>query len=152
VGPAQRIGDLAAALGRASGVGVRAVVSEEADTIAIEISSDDPAFLWGEQGEVFDALEHVIRRLAVRFAEGRRIVIRDQAHRERRDAALRERARAVAAAVRRDGRTQEMRDLNSYERRVIHLALEGEAGVRTRSVGSGEGRTLLVESAEADGA
>jgi spoIIIJ-associated protein len=147
-----RLSTLANALGRAADVGTRVALTEDAETLTIQVSTEEPAFLWGKQGEVFEALEHVIRKVAVRHAQGRRIVIRDDAHRERRDAALREHAREAAAGVRGDGLTRELRNLNSYERRVIHLALEGEAGVRTRSVGSGDERTLLVEPAERDAA
>lgn len=145
-----QLSNLANTLGRAAQVGTHIVPTESAEALMIQVSAEDPVFLWGQEGEVFEALEHVIRRVAARHADGRRIVVRDDDHRERRDAALRQRAREIAAVVREDRRTREMKNLNSYERRVIHLTLEEEAGVRTRSVGEGDARTLLVEPVESD--
>ena len=37
--------------------------------------------------------------------------------------------------------------LNSYERRVVHMALAGEPGIRTSSVGEGAERRLTVAPA-----
>jgi spoIIIJ-associated protein len=141
------LGGLTAALGRAAGVEARFALTEDDEALTVRISTSDNGFLWGSGGEVFEALEHIVHRVAARFAGGRRVAVRDDAYRDRRDAALRCQAQEAAAEVRRDGQPRELRKLNSYERRVIHVALEGEEGVRTRSVGSGEQRVLLVEPA-----
>ncbi len=142
--------DLAAALGRASGVDVRFALDEGAETLNVRLSTSDRELLWGSGGEVFEALEHVVHRVAARFGGGRRVAVRDAEYRERRDAALRQRAQEAANDVRRDGQPRELKKLNSYERRVIHMALEGEGDIRTRSVGSGPERVLLVEPAGSD--
>ena len=64
--------------------------------------------------------------------------------RERRDQALVEEARRLAAAVRADGQPREMEPQNAYERRVVHVALQGEPGVTTFSVGEGSARRVTV--------
>jgi predicted RNA-binding protein Jag len=49
--------------------------------------------------------------------------------------------------VRADGVARTTDPLNSYERRVIHVALSTEEGVVTFSVGEGSGRRVTVAPA-----
>jgi spoIIIJ-associated protein len=67
--------------------------------------------------------------------------------RERRDEALAASARRLAAEVRKDGRPRTMPPLNSYERRVVHVALQAEPGVATQSAGEGAARRLTIAPA-----
>ena len=67
--------------------------------------------------------------------------------RERRDEALAEEARRVAAEVRADGQPRTMEPQNAYERRVVHVALQDEPGIVTYSVGQGAGRRVTVAPA-----
>jgi hypothetical protein len=46
--------------------------------------------------------------------------------------------------VKRTGRSITVASKTSQERRVIHLTLDGQPGIATRSVGSGEKRRLIV--------
>jgi spoIIIJ-associated protein len=45
-----------------------------------------------------------------------------------------------------------MEPLNAYERRLVHVALQGEPGITTYSVGEGAGRRVTVAPADADAA
>jgi predicted RNA-binding protein Jag len=96
--------------------------------------------------EVLRALEHILRRAAGVHGPAE-LHVRSEAFRAQRDEALRRTALDAAAEVRRDGTPRTVDCRNSYERRIVHMALAGEAGVRTRSEGEGEARRLLVETA-----
>ena len=50
--------------------------------------------------------------------------------------------------VRGDGRPRESRPLNAYERRIIHVAISEEPGLRTFSVGEGADRRVTVAPAD----
>jgi spoIIIJ-associated protein len=74
-------------------------------------------------------------------------VVECAGYREERDAWLAGRARELAAEVLREGRAHEMEPLNAYERRIVHIALSDQPGVRSVSVGSGSDRRLTIAPA-----
>ena len=74
--------------------------------------------------------------------------VRCEGFRERRDLAIGEEARALAAEVRRSGEPRTLEPMNAYERRIVHVALQDEADVRTFSVGEGAERRVTIARAE----
>jgi len=78
----------------------------------------------------------------------RRFAVECDGFRASRDTALIERAKELAEAVRKDGQPRETEPLNSYERRLVHMAIEELAGLRTFSVGEGADRRVTIAVAE----
>jgi spoIIIJ-associated protein len=58
-------------------------------------------------------------------------------------------AEAAADRVRRTGIAYRFNPMTSRERRIIHMALRGEAGVRTESEGAGPQRRVVIHPAQA---
>jgi len=96
----------------------------------------------GAEGLV--ALDHILQRAFAHEVQPRRLVLECEGFREARDAALGARAKELADAVLADGRPRETEPLNSYERRLVHVALAEMPGVRTFSVGEGPDRRVTV--------
>ena len=108
--------------------------------------------LLGDEAAGLRALEHLLQRIWGRGDEPRRLRVDCAGYRERRDEALRVQAHALAVAVRQDGVARTTDPLNAYERRVIHVTLDAESGVRTYSVGEGRDRRVTVAPAAPDSA
>jgi predicted RNA-binding protein Jag len=145
---ARRLAEIGRALTRASGWDVSLEAEEDNGDVIVEVETREPPDIpWGEEGEVFRALEHLLQRVSAQLGCGR-VRIRCKSYRAQRDARLRSLALETAKAVRLDGISRAVACLNSYERRVVHVALAGEQGVRSRSEGAGETRVLRVEAAE----
>ncbi len=64
--------------------------------------------------------------------------------RERRAEELKLRAIELATQVKEDGKTQAIPALNPSERRVVHMILQEDKGVRSRSVGEGLFKKVLI--------
>jgi spoIIIJ-associated protein len=143
----ETIAGLVAELGRAAGLELSAQFEEkDAETLVVRLSG--PAeFLLAEEGERLQALEHLFQRIAADRI-GPRVVVDAEGYRAARELRITERARALAAEVRSSGSPRETGPLNSYERRLVHVALADEAGVRTFSVGEGAGRRVTIAPAE----
>ena len=62
----------------------------------------------------------------------------------RQDSRLQELARALADKVRATGRSQSTRPLSAYQRRVIHLTLQDDPDVQTRSSGEGPLKRVVI--------
>jgi spoIIIJ-associated protein len=64
--------------------------------------------------------------------------------REKRQDELQDLARELAALVKVDGKTQVIPSLNPSERRVVHMALQDDKEIRSRSVGDGLFKKVLI--------
>jgi len=64
--------------------------------------------------------------------------------REKRQDELEDQARELAALVKEDGKTQTIPSLNPSERRVVHMALQDDKEIRSRSVGDGLFKKILI--------
>ncbi len=142
--PAEAIRALVLHWARAADSELQVDVVEGRDAVDVEIEGSGTTALFDPQGETLAALEHVIERVYGRSFAPRRIRVRCAGYREYRDAALRERALELAREVLESGEARTTEPLNSYERRVIHVAVEALDGVETYSVGEGSGRRVTI--------
>ena len=134
-------------LAEAGHLDVRVEVEEAEEATIVRLHGADREFFFGGdgRGEVLRSLEHILQRM---FGTHMRPLRLDcEGFRERRERALVDEARRLAGAVRGDGRPRTMEPLNAYERRLVHVALQGEAGITTYSVGEGPGRRITVAPA-----
>ena len=122
---------------------VRLVSAPEGPELCID--GDTSGLLIGRRGQTLDALEYVINRVASRDAgETAHLVVDSQGYRARRREALRDLARRLAERARKRGAAVPMNPMSPRDRRVVHLALQDDASVETRSAGKGHFRKLLI--------
>jgi len=113
-------------------------IGELEGNILIEISSDDSGILIGKHGRTLDALQFMVNLIVEpRFRKNQRIMLDIESYRERRQQSLTRLAKGVASRVARMGRSVALNYMNPYERRIVHLALENDERVFTRSDGNG---------------
>lgn len=101
--------------------------------------------LAGPDGKVLDSLQYVLRKVVSRKVEERlRISINVGSFREKRLEDLKAKAAELAALVKADGKTQVLPGLNPSERRVIHMFFQDDKEIRSRSVGEGLFKKILI--------
>jgi spoIIIJ-associated protein len=111
----------------------------------INLSGDDIPLLLSENGEMLDAFEVLLFQIYGRdFERTQRFICDADGFRQSRKAELQAMARFAAQTVRKNGRPFTFGQLNSTERRVIHLTLQTEEDLATESVGDGRDRRLQV--------
>ena len=131
------------AVAEASGEALDVAFEDGDETLVMRVSGPGEGLLLERGGLALRALEHLLQR-AVSRDEPRRLQLTSERFRGERDAYLRERARQLADAVRADGVPRETEPLNSYDRRIVHLAIQDEAKVRSFSVGEGTARRVTI--------
>jgi spoIIIJ-associated protein len=136
-----QIAALGQRLSELTGLEIAIVVEEKDGRFEVKVEGAGVAAFLADEG-VQPALEHVLRRWAERG--GQDLALAGAGQRDRRDEALRERALQLAEAVRVDGQPRRLEGLNSYERRIVHVALQDAPGVETFSVGEGAGRRVVI--------
>jgi spoIIIJ-associated protein len=132
------------AVAEAAHLEVSTEVVEDEGAMRVVVSGPGRDFFLADDAAALKAVEHLLQRMYGRRVASRRVLLDCEGYREFRDEALRVRARSLAAAVRGDGLPRETGPLNAYERRIVHLALADEPGVRTFSVGEGADRRVTV--------
>ncbi len=122
------------------------VSSRESETeCLLDLSGRDAGLLQAEGGELLQALQHLLNQAFGRkLAEGQRLVCDVEGFRATREAELRAMAKLAADRVRASGAPFVFGEMNSNERRIIHLTLAESADLQTESVGEGSDRKVRV--------
>jgi len=149
VAPANGKGEIARGLveGLLKHMGVRAQVTvrPSSDPITLDISGHDLGALIGWRGETLRALQSVTNVMVGRHLDdGERIIVDVERYRQRREHTVREIAMRAARQVKMTGDAITLDAMQPFERRAIHLALEGDPDVTSGSIGEEPERRVVV--------
>jgi len=127
------------------GIEAEARARIEDESIVLDLAGDSSGVLIGRKGQMLDALEYLVSRIVSRDqASTVRVVIDCERYRERRREALEEMARRMADEAKRRNRTVKMNAMSPRDRRIVHLVLQRDAAITTRSSGKGHFRKLII--------
>ncbi|MDR0490913.1 MAG: protein jag [Oscillospiraceae bacterium] len=114
-------------------------------SIDVVLTGKDPGALIGRRGETLDAIQRLTNYVVNRGGSGRvRVNIDAENYRQRRNETLESLAEKVAGKVLKYRRNMTLDPMNSYERHVIHTALQNHENISTYSVGSEPNRRVVV--------
>lgn len=120
-------------------------VTDEDGTAHCQISAEHQEILTSQEGRVLDSLQYLLRKIISKKVESRvQLTIDVGDYREKRYRELRELAVEYAALVKKDGKTQVIPSLNPSERRIVHVELQDDPDIRSRSVGDGLFKKVLI--------
>ena len=128
-------------------MGVRAQVSVRTGTepITLDITGRDLGGLIGWRGETLRALQSVTNVMVGKhLEEGERVIVDVERYRQRREHTVREIAMRAARQVKMTGDAITLDAMQPFERRAIHLALEGDPDVTSSSIGEEPERRVVV--------
>jgi spoIIIJ-associated protein len=125
---------------------VEVTPSDEPYQVTLAVTGDSSGLLIGRRGQTLDAIEHVINRMTGRSEDGKpsRIVIDVERYRERRQEYLDALAHRLAEKVKHTRRVITLNPMSPRDRRIVHLALQSDPGIETRSEGEGQFRKVLI--------
>ena len=108
-------------------------------------ASDELGVLIGRRGETLAALQYLINTIVSKGGNKPPAFGLDiEGYRRRREEMLVDLAREIAQEVRETGDVITLEPMPANERRIVHIALREEDGVRTESVGAGDQRQVEV--------
>jgi len=128
-------------------MGVRASVQVRvgSDPITLDVSGHDLGALIGWRGETLRALQSVTNVMVGKHLnEGERVIVDVERYRQRREHTVREIALRAARQVKMTGDAITLDAMQAFERRAIHLALEGDPDVTSSSIGEEPERRVVV--------
>ncbi|NOQ47314.1 MAG: KH domain-containing protein [Desulfobulbaceae bacterium] len=120
-------------------------VTLENSSVQCRITGEHEEVLIGSEGRTLDSLQYLLRKMMSRCLPDRMMITLDAGNfRERRAQELKERALELAEQVKEDGKTLAIPALNPSERRVVHMTLQEDKAIRSRSVGEGLFKKVLI--------
>jgi spoIIIJ-associated protein len=128
-------------------MGIRCSVTARStpDSIVVDVSGRDLGVLIGWRGETLRALQTMTNLLASRrIGPDQRVIVDVERYRQRREHTVREIAYRAARQVKVTGDPITLDAMQPFERRAIHLALEGDPEVTTVSIGEEPERRVVV--------
>jgi spoIIIJ-associated protein len=130
-------------------MGVEAEVSygEQTQADGLEVQGPDLGALIGRGGENLIALQQIVGAItSKKVGRSVHVGVDIEGYRHRREEQLREMAARVAARVKATGSAVTLEPMLAYERRIVHLVVQEQAGVRTESVGIEPNRRVVISS------
>jgi spoIIIJ-associated protein len=122
-------------------------VGEAEAPMILEVSGDDLGLLIGWRGETLRALQTTVNLMMgdeEAEGQGRRLILDVERYRARREEQVRELAQRLADRVKASGERYTLDPMHAYERRIIHLTLQDDPGVRTESSGHEPARRVVI--------
>ena len=129
-------------------MGVEAVITlseREGGGILADLSGPGMGAVIGRRGETLDAIQHLTNYAVNHDSDKRlRISVDAENYRAKREESLVHLAEKMAEKAIRYKRSMALEPMNSYERHVIHTALQNYEGVTTASTGAEPNRRVVV--------
>ncbi len=116
----------------------------------VSITGPDASALIGHHGETLDSLQYLVNLVANRRGDDdeggnyTRLSLDIENYRAKREETLTRLAKRTAAKAVKYRRNMSLEPMNSYERRIIHSALQSFEGVTTGSVGVDSNRRVVI--------
>jgi spoIIIJ-associated protein len=120
-------------------------VSNDMDAVDIQIQGDHVKEIIDQNGKILDSLQYILRKIiSQKYPEKATISIDAGNFREKRIEELKELGLKLAAEAKKTGKTRSISSLNPAERRVVHVTLQDDKEIRSRSVGDGLFKKVLI--------
>lgn len=114
-------------------------------SVYVELSGEGMGAIIGRRGETLDAIQHLTNYAVNRGTENRtHISVDAENYRSKREESLVRLAEKMAAKALKYHRSMALEPMNSYERHVIHTALQNYEGVTTCSTGVEPNRRVVI--------
>jgi spoIIIJ-associated protein len=120
-------------------------VSETPDKVILNIKSEGGGLLIGKGGQNLDALQYIVNKAAHKSGTSRKMIIVDtESYRKRREESLVAMAERISERVKKTKKAVVLNYLNANNRRIIHMALQNDAPITTKSRGEGEYKKIII--------
>ena len=124
-------------------------IEETADTILLNIKGDGSGLLIGKRGQNLDAIQYIVNKAVSKYTNNRKMIVVDtESYRKKREESLTALAEKLAEKVKKSKKALTVGHMNAHDRRVIHLALQNDESLTTKSRGEGEFRKIVIMPAK----
>ncbi len=120
-------------------------VSSSQENVDVLIKGEHVDEIVAENGKILDSLQYLLRKMIGKSFTEKAIITLDAGDfRAKRNEELKQLGLQLAAEVKKSDKTRSIPSLNPSERRVVHIALQDDKDIRSRSVGEGLFKKVLI--------
>jgi len=120
-------------------------LKEGESKVYVELDSKFSGLIIGKRGKTLEALQFLVNLIVNhRTGSNKKIILDIEEYRAKRERALRKMSKEIAAKVSKSGKPWVLEPMNPFERRLIHLALQNDSRVTTKSEGQGIYRKVKI--------
>ena len=119
--------------------------SVEGGRLFFEVTGGESGVLIGKRGQTLEAMQYLLEKMINKKGTNRvRVIVDVQGYLEKRKNNLQQMAKRMAEKALRTKKPVTIGQMNAHDRRIIHIHLKDEIGVRTQSLGEGYYRKLMI--------
>ncbi|MEA1935652.1 MAG: RNA-binding cell elongation regulator Jag/EloR [Thermodesulfobacteriota bacterium] len=120
-------------------------VEETSETVTLNIKGAGNGLLIGKKGQTLDAIQYIVNRISNKHGKDRkRIIIDTEEYRKRKEKSLIVLAEKLGKKVKKTNKPVTISNLNAHDRRIVHLTLQDDKSLTTKSRGDGAYRKIIV--------
>ncbi len=120
-------------------------IETDHERVLYNIEGGNSAVLIGKRGQTLEAIQYLVDKIVNKKSEERiRVQIDVEGYLETRKESLESLALRLAEKAKKTGRPSTISQMTAHDRRIVHLALREDKGVRTQSMGDGYYRRLVI--------
>jgi len=121
-------------------------IKESENKVYVELESrTSSGLLIGKKGKTLEAIQFMIN-LMINHSTGseKKIILDIESYRDKREKTLKKMSKDIAFKVIKSGKPMVLEPMNPFERRLIHLTLQNDKRVTTKSEGQGIYRKIKI--------
>ena len=127
------------------GVEVSVQTLEDEEKLHVELITESAGIIIGKRGKTLESLQLITNIIVNKdMDKWKKVVLDIENYRDKRENTLTDLAHKVAGKVKKTGRSQYLEPMNPFERRVIHMALQEDPDISTKSEGSGNLKKVKI--------
>jgi spoIIIJ-associated protein len=118
---------------------------KNSEGICFNVEGGNAALLIGKRGQTLEAIQYLVDKIINKKSKEKvRIQIDIEGYIENRRASLEKLSSKLAEKAKRTGKPVTIGQMNSHDRRIVHLYLKNDHDVTTQSLGDGFYRKLVI--------
>jgi spoIIIJ-associated protein len=129
------------------GISAGATIKSEQnkEKLLFSISGGDSGVLIGKRGQTLEAIQYLLEKMINKKTTKKiRVMVDVEGYLEKRKANLKQMASRMAEKAKKMRKPVTIGQMNAHDRRIVHIHLKDENGIRTQSVGDGYYRKLMI--------
>ncbi|AEB08727.1 RNA-binding cell elongation regulator Jag/EloR [Desulfobacca acetoxidans] len=118
---------------------------QELNQVNLIVEGEDAGLLIGKQGQTLEALQYLVTKILSKSTKRKpRVIIDIESYRERHKQVLVDLAQKYGEKAKRLGKPVTLNPMNAYDRRIIHLTLQSDRDLKTKSRGEGLYKKIII--------